>query len=231
MIEYDLSPDIYAFTSGTGEDQTADGSHLPFPVALPRQTHSDHIAWQTTAGREPDTDAVITDVPGLCVAVKTADCIPVLLYDKRQKIVAAVHAGWKGTVQYIVSKTIRQMQSRGEDLTAIIGPGISLDSFEVGDEVYDRFKAEGFPMERIGKKYPLTTPLASPEGRDRDRSHKWHLDLWEANRWVLQQCGVTDIHIAGIDTMSSPDFYSARRDTINTGRNLNGIMIVKGYRL
>lgn len=208
---YNISPDIYAFSSGVGEDLSADGSHLPFPVALPRQTHSDHIAWQHEAGREPDTDAVITDVPGLCVAVKTADCIPVLLYDRRKHIVAAVHAGWKGTVQYIVSKTIKKMQSKGEDLTAIIGPGISQESFEVGDEVYDRFLAAGFPMDRIAS-----------------RMAKWHIDLWDANRWVLEQCGVKEIHLAGIDTMTSPDFYSARRDTINTGRNINGIMMVNG---
>jgi copper oxidase (laccase) domain-containing protein len=125
--------------------------------------------------------------------------------------VAAIHAGWKGTVQYIVRKTIIAMQSRGEDLSAIIGPGISLESFEVGEEVYERFLVQGFPMERIARRWP---------------SGKWHIDLWDANRWILEQCGVKDIYTAGVDTMTSPLFYSARRETINTGRNYNWIEIL-----
>lgn len=175
---------------------------------IPRQTHSVNVAWTETAGELPDTDAVITRVPGLCVAVKTADCIPVLLYDERQQLVAAIHAGWRGTVGRIVERTIREMQSRGEDLHAVIGPGISLDSFEVGDEVYEAFREADFPMEQIAR-----------------RMQKWHLDLWRANAWLLECAGVHRIHIDGTCTMQSPGFYSARRETIKTGRNINGIMI------
>jgi YfiH family protein len=160
-------------------------------------------------GRPEATDAVITDKPGLCVCVKTADCIPVLLYDERQRIVAAVHAGWRGTVARIVQKTIEQMKPLNpKDLHAIIGPGISLEWFEVGDEVYEAFKVEGFPMERIAK-----------------RMGRWHIDLWDANRWLLEQMGVEDIYIQGTCTRGSMDFFSARRETINTGRNYNGIFI------
>ena len=161
------------------------------------------------AGRPEATDAVITDQPGLCVCVKTADCIPVLLYDTRQRIVAAVHAGWRGTVARIVQKTIEKMHPLSPtDLHAIIGPGISLEWFEVGDEVYEAFKAAGFPMERIARK-----------------SDRWHLDLWEANKWLLEEVGVSDIYIEGTCTRASENFYSARRETINTGRNYNGILI------
>lgn len=157
----------------------------------------------------PDTDAVFTSQRGICVAVKTADCIPVLLYDERQHIVAAIHAGWRGTVGRIVSRTIEAMQSRGEDLHAIIGPGISLAAFEVGDEVYEAFAAGGFPMDRLARRY-----------------EKWHIDLWDANRWLLEQHGVSKIHTAGICTHSHTDtFYSARVETIKTGRNINGIMM------
>ena len=88
-------------------------------------------------------DALITRMPGCCICISTADCIPVLLYDRQRRIVAAVHAGWRGTVNRILAKTLHRMQSaygtRGTDVIACIGPGISLDSFEVGDEVYERF--------------------------------------------------------------------------------------------
>ena len=178
-------------------------------IMIPRQTHSTNVCWVDTFGEVPDTDAVITDKPGLCIAVKTADCIPVLLFDQRQHRIAAIHAGWRGTVGRIVEKTLQQMQSRAEDISAIIGPGISLESFEVGDEVYEQFLQAGFPMQRLAKRYA-----------------KWHINLKDANRWLLESNGITNIQVSDIDTLTTPDFYSARRDTINTGRNINGIMIV-----
>ena len=209
MLIYNTPEWLSAGTTGKGEELDETRAYgAGSPLSLPRQTHSDHVEYVDMAGRPDDIDAVFTDVPGLCLAVKTADCIPVLLYDKRKHIVAAIHAGWKGTVQYIVEKSIRAMGSQGEDLSAIIGPGISLASFEVGDEVYEKFSQAGFPMQSIAT-----------------RCDKWHIDLWAANCWILQQCGVTDIHVAGIDTMTSPLYYSARRETINTGRNYNWIML------
>ena len=208
LIIYSTPSWITAFT--TGKDSGVEVLDLRLEdLALPRQVHSDNVCWMKEPGRPEQTDAVITDQPGLCVCVKTADCIPVLLYDTRKRIVAAVHAGWRGTVARIVQKTIRQMQAQSpDDLHAIIGPGISLEWFEVGDEVYEDFKAEGFPMERIAKKIS-----------------RWHIDLWEANRWLLEKQGVTDIFVEGTCTRTSENFYSARRETLNTGRNYNGIFI------
>ena len=95
------------------------------------------------------------------------------------------------------------------DCHAIIGPGISQASFEVGDEVYDAFEKEGFPMRRIAQ-----------------RREKWHIDLRDANRWLLEECGVNDIFVSDVDTKTSPDWYSARRETINTGRNYNAIFFL-----
>ena len=219
-IIYNTPDWLTAFSTGRDSGVEDLGLRLE-ELALPRQTHSDHVLWMDKAGRPADTDAVITDVPGLCVCVKTADCIPVLIYDSRCRIVAAIHAGWRGTVARIVAKTIAEMHSAPEDLHAIIGPGISLDWFEVGDEVYDRFLQEGFPMQRIAKRYETCcdaphTLLPSP---------KWHIDLWDANRWVLEQAGVRDILVEGTCTRSTLNFYSARRETINTGRNMNGLFI------
>ena len=221
MLTYSLTPQVQAFTLGVGAVGTAPGADaremgisegsfsLPrTQLMIPRQTHSTNVAWVDTSGEVADTDAVITSVPGLCVAVKTADCIPVRLYDERQQIVAAIHAGWRGTVGRIVERTLEAMQSRGEDIHAIIGPGISLQAFEVGEDVYETFLNARFPMSRIAQ-----------------RQAKWHLDLWEANRYLLEEWGISRIYSAGICTYTSPNFYSARRDTIRTGRNINGIML------
>ena len=108
LVIYNTPDWLTAFTTGKGvePEQLGIGQDA---LVLPRQTHSDHVLWSQKAGRPEDTDAVITDSPGLCVCVKTADCIPILLYDARQRIVAAVHAGWRGTVAGIVKKTIKEM--------------------------------------------------------------------------------------------------------------------------
>lgn len=212
MLYYDTPDWLTAYTTGRGDEDK-----MPVPLeemGLPRQTHTCHVEWMDAPGRPAETDAVITSKPGLCLGVKTADCIPVLVYDSRRRVVAAIHAGWRGTVGRIVAETLRLMESQPEDLHAIIGPGISQDWFEVGDEVYEAFLNAGFPMQRLARRYPCA------QGGER-----WHVDLWDANRWVLEQCGVADIHIAGVCTRSTLDYYSARRETISTGRNLNCIMI------
>ena len=95
---------------------------------------------------------------------------------------------------------------------AVVGPGISLESFEVGDEVYDEFGREGFPMEEIARRY----------------GEKWHIDLWKANTLQLEGEGVRseNIEVAGICTYKNYDrFFSARRLSINSGRILTGIMM------
>ena len=165
-------------------------------------------------------DALITDVPGFCICVTTADCVPVLLYDRKHRVVAAVHAGWKGTVKRIVSYVMRLMKrnfdTRGEDLVACIGPSISLESFEVGNEVYEIFEENGFDMSAISIK--------------KKETGKYHIDLWEANRIELLDAGVPagQIEVAGICTYIHHDeFFSARRLGINSGRILSGIMIRK----
>lgn len=213
LIIYPTPQWVTAFTTGKNCEVEDMGLCLD-DLALPRQTHSCHIMEVTEAGRPADTDAVFTTRPGLCVCVKTADCIPVLLYDDHDRCVAAVHAGWRGTVASIAAHTVRLMPGLPAHVHAIIGPGISLQGFEVGDEVYEAFHLAGFPMQRIARRYPCV------QGGER-----WHLDLWEANRWQLLEAGVQDIHVQGICTLSSPDYYSARRETINTGRNMNGIFI------
>lgn len=201
-------------------------------LILPRQTHGTRClniddSFMQLPGDERSTllhgtDAVITALKGVCIGVSTADCIPVLLHDCKRGVVAAIHAGWRGTVAGIAAKCVKEMHStygcEGRDIRAIIAPGISIDSFEVGDEVYEEFAAAGFPMERIAKRYPTA------DGRE-----KWHIDLWEANSLALQQCGIEreSIEVAGICTFKKhDDFFSARRLGINSGRIFSGIMVV-----
>ena len=180
-------------------------------------------------------DALTTHLPNVCVAIKTADCIPVLLWSDETPVVSAVHAGWKGTLKRIVECHIDVLRSvygiHPEHLHAIIGPGIGLESFEVGDEVYDLFMQAQFPMEKLAKCYPPMSSnslhgLPPHHGGESGRgSFCWHIDLWECNRLQLLQKGVNpqNIHVSGIDTYThSTRFYSARRHL--NGRIINGIM-------
>lgn len=160
-------------------------------------------------------DAVMTDVPQLCIGVSTADCIPVLLYDSTHRAVSAVHAGWRGTVLRIVQKAVEAMHNAygtaPADLQAVIGPGISLDSFEVGDEVYDQFLSAGFDMQPISR-----------------RDAKWHIDLPMCNRLQLMEAGIPADHIqmTNICTYQQYDrYFSARRLGIQSGRIYTGILI------
>ncbi len=161
-----------------------------------------------------ETDAVITALKGVCVAVKTADCVPVLLFDSKRNVVAAVHAGWRGTAQSVVSKTIQKMTeeygTEPSDLFAGIGPSISPEVYEVGEEVWKQFASEFYLQANIAK------------------SDKRLLNLWNANFQQLIVAGVPaeQIEIAKICTFSEPDrFFSARRDGLKTGRMATGIMI------
>lgn len=165
-------------------------------------------------------DALSTNLPDVCICVRTADCIPVLLWDDTTHVVSAVHAGWKGTQKRIVETNIDRLQStygtQSTNLHAIIGPGIGPESFEIGDEVYDLFAQAGFPMEKIARRYP---DFRHPQ------AEKWHINLWECNRLQLVEKGVNpeNIHVSGIDTYTNYDrFFSARRQF--NGRIINGIM-------
>ena len=187
-------------------------------LVIPRQTHTTNVRVITglpTAEELQNVDAVVTSLKNICLCVSTADCVPVLLYDTKQQAIAAIHAGWRGTVGRIIENTLdvmhEQYGTEGKDVVACIGPSISLESFEVGDEVYAAFAEAGFDMDRMARKY-----------------EKWHLDLWEANRLQLLNQGVLseNMEVAGICTYQQhEDFFSARRLGIQSGRILSGIML------
>ena len=131
----------------------------PTSIIQPRQVHGtkivfidDNFVLLDRAGRLAaidETDGTITALRRIAIGVNTADCVPVLLYSTGgTRLVAAVHAGWRGTVNRIATKTLERMHAlygtMGQDVWAVIGPGISLAAFEVGQEVYDAFHAAGF---------------------------------------------------------------------------------------
>lgn len=200
----------------------------PRELIIPRQTHGTEVRLidesflnapaETRREMLTGVDALITQLPGCCLCVTTADCIPLLLYDTKRKAVAAIHAGWRGTLNRLVAHTLRQMRQQfgteGADLLACVGPGISLNSFEVGDEVYEAFCNEGFDPALIA--------------RHNRQTDKYHLDLWEANRLQLIDFGTpaTQIELAEICTyLHHEQFFSARRLGIQSGRILSGIQI------
>lgn len=169
-------------------------------------------------------DAVMTNVKNVCIGVSTADCIPVLLYDPEHAAVCAVHAGWRGTVARIVLKAVTDMRlaygSHPSALKTVIGPGISLDAFEVGEEVYEEFANANFNMDSIARQMKVAGT---------DFEFKWHIDLKECNRQQLLQSGVKveNIQVSDVCTFnSSADFFSARKLGTASGRIYNGIMIV-----
>ena len=188
-------------------------------LILPRQVHGTEIAEvteQNLGSRFDGVDALMTSMPHTCIGVSTADCVPILIYDTHARAIAAAHAGWRGTVARIGSKTVAAMLQRycmsAADLKVVIGPSIGPDAFEVGDEVYEAFSQAGFDMNEIAFK----------------RNGKWHIDLWQANALDLQQTGIAreNIEIAGICTYQQhEDFFSARRLGIKSGRIYTGIVI------
>lgn len=196
----------------------------PQHLFIPFQTHEDligiidseflslnpeaqHLALQ-------GVDALITSVPNICIGVTMADCVPILLYDPICKVAAVVHAGWRGTVKHLASKTVAlmasQFHSNPSDIIAAIGPSIGLAAFEVGKEVAMEFTRSGF-SDCIITNYP-----------------KPHIDIWAANRQDLTEAGLNpqNIEVSGICTYTHHDrFFSARRLGIQSGRIVTGIAI------
>ena len=193
-------------------------------LVVPHQIHGTCVA-EVTEDNMCDSfegmDALTTTLPHTCIGVSTADCVPILLYDRGSGAVAAIHAGWRGTVARIASATLRFMHERygtkGIDIRAIIGPSIGPEAFEVGDEVYEAFVSAQFPTDIAFKRPASTDPKAT----------RWHIDLWQANASDLMQAGVPQaaISIAGICTFTHYErFFSARRLGILSGRIFTGIM-------
>lgn len=166
-----------------------------------------------------NVDALITNETGLCISVLTADCVPVLIYDSKQKVIAVVHAGWKGTAMKIVSKTVLRMieefQTNPKNIFAVIGPSISPSVYEIGKDVIEIFQ-NSFGDDSNKILHPIS-------------ESKSLLDMWLANSILLQEFGVpqNQIEFSNYCTYSNPDkFFSARYNKNKTGRFATGIMLI-----
>lgn len=189
-------------------------------LVTPEQVHGSRVvrvSWED-AGRGareygtavPNTDALITNEPGLPLMLCFADCTPILFLDPENGAVGIAHGGWKGTVKKIAQKTVMAMTkefgTKPEDVLAAIGPAIGPCCYEVGDEVAAAFR-EAFP-------YHTKEILADVQG-------KTHLNLWQANRLQLIDIGVKSANIDMADTCTACKhqwFYSYRADGGTTGR-------------
>lgn len=200
---------------------TREDSKFPEPLITSKQVHGTEICLANGTERDlSGFDILVTESPDVAVAVRTADCLPVLLVEPERKIVAAVHAGWKGTLARASEKAVRKiiaMGGRADRLSAVMGPSMSRGCYEVEADVANPFRQK-FPdwwME-------ILTPVSKTQ---------WLLDVPETNRRQLTQAGVRPENIDHIDlcTHCREDlFWSYRRDGDAAGRTVNFIMMTQG---
>lgn len=190
-------------------------------LVFPQQTHSTNVKLINRLNyteEHADTDALITNTKGICIGVMSADCVPILIYDPVHKAVAAVHAGWRGTVGKIIEKTLKSMvehfSTGTSEVVVCLGPSICKKEFEVGPEVLDEF----------GKVFGEDETMI-----ERSENGKGYIDLVQANKLQLLEMGVksASIEVSGICTYQNNDkFFSARRSKNKDGRFAAGIMLV-----
>ena len=197
----------------------------PSSIVFPSQVHGGNATIVSGADRGrgaytvddaiPETDALITNAAGTCLAILVADCVPIVFFDPVQRVIAVAHAGWKGTVKkiaYVTVMTIRErFHSHPADILVGLGPSIGPECYEIGRNVVDAATANGIS--------PNTFQFLSAE--------KARFDLWSANRQQLLEAGIADAHIetAGICTRCHhAEFFSARSAN-PTGRFTAAIML------
>lgn len=164
-------------------------------------------------------DATITHLKNIFICATTADCVPILLYDSEKQVVAAIHAGWKGIVGGIIENTIIKMKegyaSGPSGVIAAIGPSISKKNYEVGAELIAKFQESGFNI--------------SSSASVNKQTGKWHINLKQIASEELARLGISpqQIEISDLCTFHESDlFFSARRQSIVSGRILSGIRLL-----
>jgi polyphenol oxidase len=176
------------------------------------------VAVDATAER-PDGDAIVSNEPGLALAVMVADCNPILIADPKRGAAAAVHAGWRGTCARIAPTAIevmrREFGSDPRDLIAAIGPSVGPDDYEVGEALIDAFAGAGHPNADLDRWFVRTRG-------------KLRLDLWTANRDQLVAAGLRPdtIYLCGLSTVSHPDLLDSYRAAGAAAGRMAGIIVV-----
>lgn len=216
-----------------------------FPMVTLRQIHSSLIRTVSAkdAGEEArwKADGMMTSRPGLLLAIQTADCIPVLIADRKRRAVAAFHAGWRGTLKRIVEHGVGRMRlefgSKPRDLVAAIGPGVGQCCYAVGEEVRSEFLSQFsyaddlfcdvYDSDPVKEKYPLLFLTARAPGHS-NMGPSLHLDLVEANRRQLLDAGLQPEAISVLGHCTSCHtgrYFSYRASQGFTGRMLSVIGI------
>jgi hypothetical protein len=179
------------------------------PILVPRQVHGARVV-VAAAGEPPEADGLVAARAGFLVGVVTADCVPLLLVDRRRRAAAALHAGWRGAAAGVLEEAVAQLRGRvgteAAELEAVIGPAIGGCCYEVGPEVLAAFQ------ERMGS----TTDAAWST-----RAGRRHLDLRTAARLLLGAAGVLVVDVLGPCTACGSGYHSYRRDGARTGRQLS----------
>jgi len=196
-----MSPNFFEYRFGTRQD----GDWLESTACTTiRQVHSDQVIEATGPGVAGEGDALVTNRPGLWVAIRTADCVPILLADSRKRVVAAVHAGWRGTSAGILTRTLEKMAhwcaTDPADVHVAMGPAILSCCYEVGEEVAAQFGQVG----------------------------RCHIDLIGENRQQAVAAGVRSQNIQSLGLCTSCDlgsFYSFRKEGEAAGRMISAIRI------
>lgn len=228
-LKNDIFPYMFSFALHTGEEDSEIfknrrylmeklGIEKNFDIVLANQTHSNNISvittnqtlgWEKHNDAIKDCDALITNQKNILIGVLTADCVPILLFDKTKEAIAAIHAGWKGSYGKILSRTVKKMSetfdSDPKDIYAVIAPSIGVCCYEVGSDVADNFH-ENTKM--------------------RSKNDKYMLDLKQENYNQLINAGLQKENIEVSDRCTSCDsnsFFSYRKEQGCSGRFLSFI--------
>jgi polyphenol oxidase len=225
----DVLKNRQAFLSAIGEADS--------PLVLLKQFHSAVALFFAVAPEEPlKGDAALTNSRGMLLGIQTADCVPILFVDAKKRAVAAMHAGWRGTLARIAQKTVGEMRkhfaSNPADILAALGPAIGGCCYEVGTELVTEFTSqfanaeEHFDEPRTGEEpNPLQWLNMMPPGRQPPPKNV-RLDLRKANRSQLLAAGLRDanIFVSDLCTACHTDlFFSYRKEGANSGRLLSVI--------
>lgn len=196
----------------------ADTNLLPLPSEPRwlRQVHGNHVAVLDVAQIDlqsdpPEADAAVTFEPGVVCAIRTADCLPVLMAAADGSAVGAAHAGWRGLAAGVLESTVAALRERVAEIPLVVwlGPAISQANFEVGDEVREAFVAHD---------------VAAGEAFATNARGRWQCDLYLLARQRLAVLGISDISGGGLCTYADPRFYSHRRDVQHNGLPTTGRM-------
>ena len=216
-----IAPYFFNLSYGVGDNkEVVDNNRIEFfkelglnekMISYQKQVHEDEIKEVNSYGNCGESDALITTKKNLGLAISSADCPAIFIYDPVVKVIAAVHSGWRGTEKKILKKTIQKLKddfkSKTSDLICYIGPSISQHNYEVGEEI-----ASKFDMEFVKKE-----------------NNKLYLNLAEANFQMLIEAGVkkNNIQVSGLCSFEYEEIlHSYRRDGSKSGRAL-GLIALK----